>query len=131
VVRDMTGLPVVVTLPPHPTYLFVARTVTAGLAARTQLPFESVEDLRIAVTEACGRLIAVDRGANRMRLELEPGRDALTVRVSVDVDGVEWPAEETHASTSWQLIEGLCDEAHDELICGQPATVMKMRAGEP
>jgi hypothetical protein len=125
---DVINAPVVVTLPPRATYLFVARTVTAGLAARTHLPFDSVEDLRIAVTEACGRLIAVNHRATQMRLELRPADDSLTVRVSVDADGVEWPGAEAHASTSWQLIEGLCDDARDEVVAGQPATVLRMQA---
>jgi serine/threonine-protein kinase RsbW len=123
-----SGAPIVVTLPPRATYLFVARTVTAGLAARTQLPFDSVEDLRIAVTEACGRLIAANHGATQMRLELRSSDDSLTVRVSVDAGGVEWPGADGHTSTSWQLIEGLCDDARDEMIAGQPATVLRMQA---
>jgi serine/threonine-protein kinase RsbW len=125
---DVVASPVVVTLPARATYLFVARTVTAGLAARTQLPFDSVEDLRIAVTEACARLIAADSDATEMRLELHPAGDSLTVRVSVDADGVEWPGVEGHTSTSWQLIEGLCDDARDELVAAQPATVLTMKA---
>jgi len=130
-VTETVAAPVVVTLPPHPTYLFVARTVAAGMATRTQLSFETVEDLRIAVTEACGRLLAVDAGATEMRLELDTDDDGLTVTVSVDVEGVDWPAADGHASTSWQLIDGLCDEAHDEVILGRPSTVLTMRASKP
>ena len=44
-------------VPADPAYLAVIRTATAGLAARLDLTLDEIEDLRIAVDEACGLLL--------------------------------------------------------------------------
>ena len=44
-------------VPANPAYLAVIRTATAGLAARLDLTLDQIEDLRIAVDEACALLL--------------------------------------------------------------------------
>ena len=44
-------------LPAESAYLSVLRTATAGLAARLDFTLDEIEDLRIAVDEACGLLL--------------------------------------------------------------------------
>src|SRR4051794_31030133 len=44
-------------VPASPAYLAVVRTATAGLAARLALTLDQIEDLRIAVDEACALLL--------------------------------------------------------------------------
>jgi serine/threonine-protein kinase RsbW len=44
-------------VPADPAYLAVLRTATAGLAARLDLTLDEIEDLRIAVDEACALLL--------------------------------------------------------------------------
>jgi serine/threonine-protein kinase RsbW len=44
-------------VPADPAYLAVIRTATAGLAARLELTLDEIEDLRIAVDEACALLL--------------------------------------------------------------------------
>jgi serine/threonine-protein kinase RsbW len=44
-------------VPADPAYLAVVRTATAGLAARLDLTLDEIEDLRIAVDEACSLLL--------------------------------------------------------------------------
>jgi serine/threonine-protein kinase RsbW len=44
-------------VPANPAYLAVVRTATAGLAARLDLTLDQIEDLRIAVDEACALLL--------------------------------------------------------------------------
>ena len=45
-------------LPADSAYLSVLRTATAGLAARLDFTLDEIEDLRIAVDEACALLLA-------------------------------------------------------------------------
>ncbi len=45
-------------VPADPAYLAVIRTATAGLAARLDLTLDEIEDMRIAVDEACALLLA-------------------------------------------------------------------------
>lgn len=44
-------------VPADPAYLAIIRTATAGLAARLDLTLDEIEDLRIAVDEACALLL--------------------------------------------------------------------------
>jgi serine/threonine-protein kinase RsbW len=44
-------------IPAHPAYVAVVRTAAAGLAARADLTLDRIEDLRIAVDEACALLL--------------------------------------------------------------------------
>lgn len=45
-------------VPADPAYLTVIRTATAGLATRLDLTIDEIDDLRIAVDEACSLLLA-------------------------------------------------------------------------
>ncbi len=45
-------------VPADPAYLAVIRTATAGLAARLDLTLDEIEDMRIAVDEACVLLLS-------------------------------------------------------------------------
>ena len=55
---------VLLTVPADGGYLGVLRTATAGLAARLHFALDEIEDLRIAVDEACAMLLAIaSRGA--------------------------------------------------------------------
>jgi serine/threonine-protein kinase RsbW len=56
-----TGDVVELTVPASPAYVAVVRTATAGLAARVDITVDRIEDLRIAVDEACALLV---RGTN-------------------------------------------------------------------
>jgi serine/threonine-protein kinase RsbW len=56
-----TGDVVELTVPASPAYVAVVRTATAGLAARVDITVDRIEDLRIAVDEACALLV---RAAN-------------------------------------------------------------------
>ena len=49
---------VTIRMPAEGAYLSVLRTATAGLAARLDFTLDEIEDLRIAVDEACGMLLA-------------------------------------------------------------------------
>jgi serine/threonine-protein kinase RsbW len=47
-----------VRMPAESAYLSVLRTATAGLAARLDFTLDEIEDLRIAIDEACAMLLA-------------------------------------------------------------------------
>src|SRR5215213_1639624 len=56
-VRDASLDVVELDVPAHPAYVAVVRTAAAGLAARADLTLDRIEDLRIAVDEACALLL--------------------------------------------------------------------------
>ncbi len=50
---------VILAVPAMTSYLAVLRTATAGLAARLGMTLDEIEDLRIAVDEACAILLPI------------------------------------------------------------------------
>src|SRR6186997_631272 len=62
-------------------YLSVLRTATAGLAARLDFTLDEIEDLRIAVDEACAMLLpqALESSQLTCRFELSPETLDVTV----------------------------------------------------
>ena len=69
---------VVLTLPAAPEFVRLARLTCAGLATRIGMGYDEVEDLRIAVGEACSLLIGA--GARKGTLTLTFGLDADAAR---------------------------------------------------
>ena len=73
-------------VPASAAYIAVVRTAAAGLAARVDLTLDRIEDLRIAVDEACALLVAgTDDGAattTTLRCVFVLEQPSLTVEVS-------------------------------------------------
>jgi serine/threonine-protein kinase RsbW len=118
---DVEGIPdarpldiVVITLPADSAYLSVLRTATAGLAARLDFTIDEIEDLRIAVDEACAMLLpqAVPGVDITCEFRLEGG--SIRVDVSVLTDDGEQPSRDTFAWTVLSALAGDVDSSVDE-----------------
>lgn len=94
-------------LPADSAYLSVLRTATAGLAARLDFTLDEIEDLRIAVDEACAMLLpsAVETATLRCRFELSP--DTLTVTVTIPTTRRQLPERDTF---SWTVLTALAGD---------------------
>jgi serine/threonine-protein kinase RsbW len=93
-------------VPADPAYLAVVRTATAGLATRLNLTLDEIEDLRIAVDEACSLLLAGRAHPGRtLNAAFSVGNGALSVVIA-------GPAEELPkgASFSWSVLRALAGE---------------------
>jgi serine/threonine-protein kinase RsbW len=104
-VVDTTDL-VELRVPADPAYLAVVRTATAGLAARLDLTLDEIEDLRIAVDEACS-LLLVGRAHPRETLSaaFSVGEESLTVLICGPAGTV--PEKD---SFSWTVLRALAGE---------------------
>jgi serine/threonine-protein kinase RsbW len=80
--------------------------MTAGLAARLDFTLDEIEDLRIAVDEACAMLLPAAVPGAELDVEYELSPDALRVSVTVlTLDGVQ-PARDTFAWTVLSALAG-------------------------
>jgi serine/threonine-protein kinase RsbW len=102
-VRDV----VTITLPAQSAYLSVLRTATAGLAARLNFTIDEIEDLRIAVDEACAMLLSQAIAGADLIAEFDVASDALQASVSVLTDDGQEPSRETFA---WTVLTALAGE---------------------
>lgn len=123
-VRDV----VTVRLPADSAYLSVLRTATAGLAARLDFNLDEIEDLRIAIDEACAMLLAQAVPGTDLTCEFELTDDAMSISVSVlTVDGLE-PSRDTFA---WTVLSSLAGDVDAEVGADDRVTiVMNKRRGK-
>jgi serine/threonine-protein kinase RsbW len=94
-------------LPADGAYLSVLRTATAGLAARLDFTLDEIEDLRIAVDEACAMLLpdAVEGAQLVCLFAMSPA--ALGITVSVPTHTGRLPRRNTFA---WTVLSALAGE---------------------
>ena len=77
--------PVELMLPARRNMMLVLRLTTAGVVARAGLTVDRMDDVKLAVEEACSCLIGEAGGPERLRLRFEEADGAL--RISVRGEG--------------------------------------------
>jgi serine/threonine-protein kinase RsbW len=120
---------VVLRLPAAGAYLSVLRTATASLASRLDFTIDDIEDLRIAVDEACAMLLPQAVPGADLECRFELVEDAIDVRVGVlTVDGQE-PSRDTFA---WTVLTALAGEVDSSVDADQRVvlTLHKRRADD-
>ncbi len=101
--------PVVVEVPPRPEHAHILRSVVASVAARLDLPLDSIEDLKIAVDEAVAHLLTT--GGTVLRIEVLAQPNGIEVTASTDAPDAPWPPDGFEGSLTWQVLTGLTDDA--------------------
>jgi serine/threonine-protein kinase RsbW len=119
---------VAITLPASSAYLTVLRTATAGLAARLDFTIDEIEDLRIAVDEACAMLLPQALPGADITCEFQLEGDAMTVTVSVLTTDGEEPSRDTFA---WTVLTALAGEVSSGTDADKRVTITlcKHRSG--
>lgn len=100
---------VLLTVPADGAYLGVLRTAAAGLAARLHFTLDEIEDLRIAVDEACGMLLRVAPPAAELQCRFAVQGEELGVEVAVPTSSNA--ALPTTSSFPWKVLASLADTA--------------------
>jgi serine/threonine-protein kinase RsbW len=104
-------------VPADGAYVSVLRTMTAGLAARLDFTVDDIEDLRIAIGEACALVLpeAVSGGDLEAEFRQTPGTLTISVRVETSAR-----AEPDYESFAWQVLSTLAAQAtadaHDHYL---------------
>jgi len=104
---------VAIRLPAAGAYLSVLRTATAGLAARLDFTLDEIEDLRIAVDEACAMLLSTALPGADLECEFELTSDSIRVAVSVTTLDGQQPSRDTFAWTVLSALAGDVDSSVD------------------
>jgi serine/threonine-protein kinase RsbW len=119
---------VTIKLPAAGAYLSVLRTATAGLAARLDFTLDEIEDLRIAVDEACAMLLAQAVPGADLDCTFSLDGDSMRVGVSVlTLDGQQ-PSRDTFA---WTVLSALAGEVDSTAGVDDRVTItlLKRRSG--
>ncbi|HEU4355449.1 MAG TPA: anti-sigma regulatory factor [Actinomycetota bacterium] len=121
---------VTVTVPANAGFVHVLRAVTAAVASRLQVPYDGIEDLRLAVDEASARLLMLPAAASSLTLRLEPYADRLEIVVGVDATVGEWPPAGLEESLAWTILVALVDTVRPEMDRDGPSIRMVMRTAD-
>ena len=105
---DAHGDKILLTVPAAPEFVRLARLTAAGLATRIGMGYDEVEDLRIAVGEACSLLIGTGTRAGSLSLGFTLGDDRVTIDVTGEFQGeVGEPAD---TALSDQILDAVVDD---------------------
>ncbi|HEX9696114.1 MAG TPA: ATP-binding protein [Actinomycetota bacterium] len=95
------------TVPARPEYVHIARSVAAGVAAKAAMTLDDIEDIRLAVDEACTHLLA-HSAADVLRVELLQSGESFEIVAHVD-SMIDDGDERGDGSISWRILEALAD----------------------
>jgi serine/threonine-protein kinase RsbW len=116
---------VTVRMPAEGAYLSVLRTATAGLAARLDFTLDEIEDLRIAVDEACAMLLGQAIPGSFLECNFALGRDLITISVSVPSLAPQAPASDTFA---WMVLSALAGSVDAYVGPGDQLTIVMRKS---
>jgi len=91
-------------LPADSAFLSVLRTATAGLAARLDFTLDDIEDLRIAVDEACAMVLPQALPGSDLSCSFFLAGDTLSVSVTAQCDSPRPPSRDGFA---WTVLAAL------------------------
>lgn len=112
---------VTVRMPAAGAYLSVLRTATAGLAARLDFTLDEIEDMRIAVDEACAMVLSQAIPGSNLECVFSLGQDEMTVSVSVRSLAPRVPAGDTFA---WTVLSALAGSVDAQVGPGDVLTIV-------
>ncbi|HZC98971.1 MAG TPA: ATP-binding protein [Actinomycetes bacterium] len=115
-------------IPASGAYLAVARAAATGLAAQLHFTYDEIDDLRIAVDEACTQLMARRGGAATIRVMYQMEDAGLSVEVSVDASNPGGPLE--HDTFAWQILSAMTDEVVERAEAGRLALRFRKHGGQ-
>jgi serine/threonine-protein kinase RsbW len=114
-------------MPAEGAYLSVLRTATAGLAARLDFTLDEIEDLRIAVDEACAMLLSQAIPGTDLACTFDLDSDQMTITVSVVAAEPRRPARDTFA---WTVLSALAGSVDSQLGPDDQVSIVLLKRRE-
>jgi len=106
--------PIELTLPAEPRMLLIIRLMTAGVTARAGLTVDAVEDVKMAVEEACNCLLRCAR-CESLKLSFTSADGVLHMRVEgvgTPPDDVVPPGNCDEVQVIQFILQSMVDDAH-------------------
>jgi serine/threonine-protein kinase RsbW len=98
-------------LPAETAYVAVLRMAASGIAARLDFTLDEVDDLKMAVSEACSMVLAAATPGGSMYAAFSLGEGRIEVRVSADAVNADPPDP---GSFAWQVLASTAAEVSAE-----------------
>ncbi len=107
---DPTSQAVTVTLPPQPRFIRVARLVAAGLANELGFGVDRLDDVRLAIGEACA--LAVQVGAREVTLSYMLEDSGLSVTIDAELGSTGDQLDAEYVALVEQVLTVACSDHH-------------------
>ncbi|MEA2522480.1 MAG: serine/threonine-protein kinase RsbW [Actinomycetota bacterium] len=122
---EISDAPVALVIPADAQFLHVLRTLIAGVASMLDIPYDTLDDQRLAVAEAANFLLGRTPGSPTLTMRLWPRRDELIV--SLEAEGIGPAAADHDATTgfSWNIIQHLADGVEQSELNGRHGITMR------
>lgn len=120
---------VLLAVPADGAYLGVLRTAAAGLAARLHFTLDEIEDLRIAVDEACAMLLRLAAPTAELQCRFALTGGELAVEVAVPTAPKAAPP--ATSSFTWKVLTTLARAASASVVDGTATIRLTARRSEP
>lgn len=118
--------PILGSVPARSEFVPVLRGMVASVGARLDVPYEQIDELRMAVDEACALLLRLSPGET-LWLRVQPSDASVTAEVGSDAPVSDWPPPAIEESWPWRVIAGLSDEARFTVSDSGPSIVIVKR----
>jgi serine/threonine-protein kinase RsbW len=115
-------------VPAAPEYARIARLTVSGLATRLGFTYDEVEDLRIAVGEACSLLLGPGGREGTLTLVYGLSPDAIAIEAIGDFTDGDADDRTEAAGLTDQILTAVVDE-HEVDDAGWRVRLVKRRAG--
>lgn len=103
-------------VPAATAFVGVARSLAAGVATRLDFDLDHVEDLRLAVSEACSIALPAAALDSDLALDLHIGKGELTLELTSATTASEPPGVDSFA---WTVLTALAEDASAEVADGR------------
>lgn len=97
------------TVPAEQEYVQVLRTVVGSASSLLDATVETIQDLRLVVDEACGRLLALGGRSNTLSMRLNLSSDRIEVLLATDGSTTDW-AKVPENPLADRILSALTDE---------------------
>lgn len=102
-------------VPATTAFVALLRTIAASVATRLDMDLDHVEDIRLAVSEACAVLLPVAEPGSVLTMDVQVQQDGLGATLSVaTAAAADAPGAPGEDSFAWTVLRALADEASTE-----------------
>ena len=109
-IMDNTNSQIVLHMPKGEKFLSVARLAASGIASKMDFPQDEIEDIKMAITEACNNTLPRAKDNNNICINFEMQKNKLEITIKDKTQALEKDDFEKKNALGISFIKSLMDE---------------------
>lgn len=120
--------PIELTLPADPKLMLIIRLTVAGVVARAGVTVDRMDDIKMAVEEACSCLLDQENAPDKLHLQFECHENAMDIRIcALSKDDPVGNVDDAELDVMRCILDSLADHTEFDVQNGWIASI-RMRA---